>query len=245
MTAQLLTLNPGIDRATLAARFKSEGRVQVPDALVPESAEAVRQLLFENTPWELAWQAGNSGGPQTIDNAALRSPDAGRLAGQASEATDRSAHAGEYTCRFANYPVLKAYLDQRNPGGPYDLLLEQLNMPEMLDLVREITGVPELIKADAQATLFSGNHFLGYHDDSNKGQGWRIAYVMGFAPDDWRPDWGGYLQFFDENDDIEFGWKPRFNVLNLMAVPCPHAVSYVPPFAPNGRVSITGWFRDR
>lgn len=240
----MLTLNPTIDRATLAAQFKAVGRVQVGNVLTPESAEFMRRLLTNNKPWELAWQAGNEQGPQAIDNATLRGPDAARAAGQASEATDRSARLGEYSCRFANYPVLQAYLERRNPGGPFDILLEQMNMPEMLDLVREITGIPELLKADAQATLFSGNHFLGYHDDSNYGQGWRIAYVMGFAPDDWRPDWGGYLQFFDENGDIEFGWKPRFNVLNLMAVPCPHSVSYVPPFAPNTRLSITGWFRD-
>lgn len=141
--------------------------------------------------------------------------------------------------------MLQAYLEQRAPGGPHDVLLECINTPEMLGLVRAITGIPELVKADAQASLFAGNHYLGLHSDAHKGQGWRVAYVMGFAPDDWQPDWGGYLQFFDERGDVVCGWKPRFNVLNLFAVPCPHAVSYVPPFAPNGRLSITGWFRDR
>lgn len=199
---------------------------------------------MQGTSWELAWQAGDSG-PQAIDNATLAGPEAASAGRKASEATDVAARLGQYACRFASYPILRAYLERRMPGGPYDLLLEHLNAPPMLDLVRAVTGMPELVKADAQASLFAANHFLGLHRDTHKEQGWRVAYVLGLAPDGWRPDWGGYLQFFDEEGDIVCGWKPRFNVLNLFAVPCDHAVSYVAPFAPTGRVSITGWFRDR
>lgn len=245
MTAQILRINPDLDRDDLARQFAADGRVQIRDVLTDEAAQKVRQILFEQTQWELGWQAGNADGPQTIDNATLVGPNAAQEAARASAATDSAAARGDYSCRFAKYPILSAYLEQRAPGGPHDQLIEDMNRPEMLDLVRQVTGIGGLVKADAQATLFSGNHFLGYHDDTNYGQGWRIAYVLGLAPDDWKPDWGGYLQFFDEEGDIVHGWRPRFNVLNLMAVPCPHAVSYVPPFAPNGRVSITGWFRDR
>jgi Rps23 Pro-64 3,4-dihydroxylase Tpa1-like proline 4-hydroxylase len=66
---------------------------------------------------------------------------------------------------------------------------------------------------------------------------------MNFCAEPWRPDWGGYLQFLDEDGDIVAGYKPRFNALNLFRVPARHNVSYVPPFAPAGRFAITGWFR--
>lgn len=244
MTTELFALNPRTDLDALARRFADERRVQVNDFLTPGSALAIQDVLLRGTRWELAWQAGDSG-PRAIDNATLSGPHAAAAGHEASGATDVAARKGEYSCRFASYPMLQAYLDRRAPDGPHDRLLEYINTPEMLDLVRAITGIPELVKADAQASLFAGNHYLGWHSDTHKGQGWRVAYVMGFAPDDWKPDWGGYLQFFDERGDIVCGWKPRFNVLNLFAVPCPHAVSYVPPFAPNGRISITGWFRDR
>ena len=68
---------------------------------------------------------------------------------------------------------------------------------------------------------------------------------MNFTAGDWRPEWGGYLQFFDDEGDVVQAFRPRFNSLNLFAVPQPHAVSFVPPFAPLGRYAITGWFRDR
>jgi Rps23 Pro-64 3,4-dihydroxylase Tpa1-like proline 4-hydroxylase len=105
--------------------------------------------------------------------------------------------------------------------------------------------MPGLIKADAQATAYTPGDFLSLHTDSHVAEGWRVAYVLNFAPPDWKPDWGGYLNFFDADGDVVAGWRPRFNALNLLKVPQPHNVSYVPPFAPAERIAITGWFRDR
>ena len=34
---------------------------------------------------------------------------------------------------------------------------------------------------------------------------------------------------------------PRFNALNVFAVPQPHSVSIVSPFAVGARYSVTGW----
>lgn len=71
------------------------------------------------------------------------------------------------------------------------------------------------------------------------------VYSQNMTKVEWRPDFGGYLLFLNEDGDIEQGFRPRFNALNLFAVPQKHCVSYVPPFAPMGRFAITGWFRDR
>lgn len=240
----MIELNSQIDHAALAERFKADGRVQIRDVLTLESAQRVRALLLSGTKWGLVWQAGEADGVESLTNRALISKDAQAIVSRAGAATDAAGARGDYSFRFANYPVLQACLEGWDPGGPHDSLIEAMNMPAMLDMVRAVTSIPGLTKADAQATLFAPNHFLGLHTDAHRGQGWRVAYVLNFAPDDWSPDWGGYLQFFDEDGNIICGWRPRFNVLNLMAVPCAHSVSYVPPFAPNGRAAITGWFRD-
>ena len=60
---------------------------------------------------------------------------------------------------------------------------------------------------------------------------------------DWREDWGGHLNFFDGAGNIEQGFKPAFNVLNIFAVPAAHSVGLVAPFAARHRYSITGWLR--
>ncbi|MFV0645166.1 MAG: 2OG-Fe(II) oxygenase [Sphingomonadaceae bacterium] len=234
-----------IDRAACAARFAADGRVQVRDVLTRETAEEIRHILAEKTRWGLAWQSGIEASPQAAEAAELAGADGQDIARTVAQETSRSAGNGGYAFRFARYPMVQAYLGQWDAGGPHDLLLEYINTPDMLDLVREITGFPDLVKGDAQATLFAQGHFLGKHIDSHVEEGWRVAYVLNFAPDDWSPDWGGYLNFLDDDGDIIAGYRPRFNTLNMFRVPQAHNVSFVPPFAPAARFAITGWFRDR
>jgi Rps23 Pro-64 3,4-dihydroxylase Tpa1-like proline 4-hydroxylase len=244
MARELFTLNPDLDRSSLAATFARDGRVQVRDFLTAETANEVFEILARQTPWGIAWQAGGQDGPTAIEGPDLRSAPLEKQSA-INQATYRAAAAGEYAFQFARYPIVTAYLEKWHEGSPQDLLLEYINAPDFMDFVREVTGIAELVKADAQATLFAPGQFLGKHIDSHVAEGWKVAYVMNFCQRDWRPDWGGYLNFYDDEGDIVAGYRPRFNALNMFAVPRAHAVSFVPPFAPVGRFAITGWFRDR
>ncbi len=60
---------------------------------------------------------------------------------------------------------------------------------------------------------------------------------------DWDPDWGGLLQFYDAEKNVEQVFVPRFNTLSLFTVPQSHAVSAVAPYAPVGRLAITRMVR--
>jgi Rps23 Pro-64 3,4-dihydroxylase Tpa1-like proline 4-hydroxylase len=242
MTKTLFAINPALDRPALAARFAAKRRVQVRDVLTSEAARTLRGVLERETPWGFAYKG--AGEPTRLTEDQVRSLSAEARREIANDVQQTAASRG-YAVRFNQYPILDAYLAQRQPGGPHDILLEHLNDAPFLDLAREVTRIPELRKADAQATLFAPGDFLSLHNDSHKVEGWRVAYVLNLADDDWSPDWGGYLNFFDEDGDIVAGWRPRFNVLNLFAVPQPHHVSYVPPFAGRSRLAITGWLRDR
>lgn len=236
----LFELNPALDRAALAAAFARDRRVQVRDMLTPETAEEVHRVLMA-TPWGLA--VNPDGRSRGIRHAELRAmPQAERNAIGAGIA--RSVQQGGYGFVYHHYPMVTAYTERWAPDGAHDLLIEYLNAEPMLGLVRDVTGMPGLLKADGSATLFAPNQFLGLHSDSHVAQGWQVAYVLNFARD-WKPDWGGYLLFHDEDGDVIMGYRPRFNTLNLFAVPQWHSVSYVPPFAPPGRLAISGWFRDR
>lgn len=239
----LLEIAPALSRAAAAALFADRRRVQLRDVLSPASANAIRDLLSRTTPWGLAWGAGDAP-PQGLRReqiAAMPPPEQQKI----QQALTAAIRTGGYAFAFSQYRLLDAYLQRWAPGSLHEALLEQINGAPFLDLVREVTGLPSLIKADAQATLYAPGHFLGQHSDSHVGQGWLVAYVLNLTTDDWRPDWGGHLQFFDDDGDVIEAWRPRFNSLNLFAVPQAHAVSVVHPMAPLGRYAITGWFRDR
>ena len=239
----LFELNPEIDRDKAADVFARTGRVQIRDFLTRSAAATVHRILAFETPWGLAYRAGNDGpcGFRRQDPAVV---DPGRIQALMENAAT-AMQGADYAFVYAQYAMLNAHLEHWGEHDGLDLLVEHINDEPLLDLVRQVTGILELRKADAQATLYAPNHFLAVHDDSHKEESWRIAYVMNFCAIDWRPDWGGYLMFYDQDGDVIAGFRPRFNALNMFRVPQAHNVTYVPPFAPVGRFAITGWFRDR
>jgi Rps23 Pro-64 3,4-dihydroxylase Tpa1-like proline 4-hydroxylase len=238
----LFEINPGLGRDSLAKTFARDKRVQIRDFLTEPAARTIHRVLSRETPWGLAWHAGDDG-PNS-----LRRHEIAERQAELPTITQKIAAAmrgRDYAFAYAHYPILTAYQENWGEHEALHLLMEHINAEPLMDLVREITGIPELAKADAQATLYAPNHFLASHDDSHVAEGWRVAYVMNFCAEDWRPEWGGYLMFYDEEGDVVAGFRPRFNALNLFLVPQRHNVSYVPSFAPVGRFAITGWFRDR
>ena len=94
------------------------------------------------------------------------------------------------------------------------------------------------------ATAYGPGHFLTAHDDEVAGKKRHAAYVYNLTPT-WRIDWGGLLLFHGADGHVARGFTPSFNALNLFAVPQPHSVSMVAPFAANRRYSVTGWLRGR
>ncbi len=240
---RLFDINPKLDRRLLAAAFAQTGRVQIRDVLTEETARNLHQLVSRQTEWGLAWHAG-ADGPHNVP-----APDLRKMPQAEQAAIQQKLHAAlkgrDYGFLYAQYPMVWAYLQGWAPGGPHEAVVELINDDPLMALVREVTAMNDLIKADAQATLYAPHHFLATHDDSHVAEGWRVAYVLNLCAEDWRPEWGGYLNFYDDEGDIIQGFKPRFNALNLFRVPQRHAVSYVPPFAPHARFAITGWFRNK
>ena len=117
-----------------------------------------------------------------------------------------------------------------------------LSSKPVVDFFRQITGAGDIGFADAQGTAYGPGHFLTAHDDDVDGKRRRAAYVFNLTPE-WRVDWGGLLLFHAADGHVEEGYTPRFNALNIFAVPAVHSVSCVAPFAAHRRYSVTGWLR--
>ncbi len=245
MTAapSLFALNPALDPAAIAAALQANRLVQVDQALRPEAAEALWQILRHQTPFCLAWAGDGQPHGQRVLPEQLRQmrPDQKAMMGNGAAS---AAAAGRFAFLYGQYPLAEAAREQWHPGHPLYGLLDDINGPDLIDFARSVSGHADIIRADAQATLYAGGHFLTEHDDLVEQEGRRLAYVLNLAKD-WKPDWGGYLNFLDETGNIVAGFMPRFNTLNLFLVPMRHNVGLVPPFAPVGRYAITGWFRNK
>jgi len=230
----MIQINPNLDRSALAQRFHSQGWVQIRDVLTIDSALAVQEMLV-GTRWGLAWQVGPDGAHyEPADKIATMSRE-----GQAeilAKLNEAKTNAAAYSYAFSSHPL---------QGSPHGELLEALNGADFLDLIRAVTGDAEIVRVDGQATLYAPGHYLAAHDDHEKEVGRRLAYVLSMTKGEWRPEWGGYLNFFNDEGDIEAGIRPRFNTLNLFAVPRWHSVSQVLIDAPMARYAVSGWGRGK
>ena len=149
----------------------------------------------------------------------------------------------KYQFIYSFFPILNAYFSPDAPRfGIFDFY-EFINSEPVLEFIRKVTGLGDIQWADAQATWYKPGHFLKAHNDEHSGEGRRAAYVMNLSPD-WDRDWGGFLQFFDADDNVEEAFKPTFNTLNIFTVPQLHSVSMVSTYVSAERLAVTGWFRS-
>jgi Rps23 Pro-64 3,4-dihydroxylase Tpa1-like proline 4-hydroxylase len=232
-----LKLNPSLDAAGLAELYRENGRIQIKDFLSPSSALAVLEEL-QSLPWGLVFNDGDRVVQLHADQVAQLS---NREAAAIMAGIRERARSG-YQFFYAFYPVLTAYFSPAIERRPIFEFYELMNSRAVLDFIRQVTGLPGINWADGQATWYKPGHFLKAHSDEAAAEVRMAAYVMNFSVD-WDRDWGGFLQFFDRNGNVELGFKPDFNALNLFTIPAPHSVSMVSTYVTAKRLAVTGWFR--
>lgn len=232
-----IRLNPDLDPAPLAMTYRTRGRMQLRDMFVPESAQAIYKEL-QKLPWWLAYRDGDTVVQLSPEQLAALSPQA---AGEIRRSVDEGARKG-YQFLYNYFPLFAAYFQSGGTGHDIFRVYEFINSPEMLSFFRTLTGLDDIAWADGQATLYRAGHFLKFHTDDEPGQKRRAAYVLNFTPQ-WDLDWGGLLQFWSDNNDVEQAYRPVFNALNIFTVPSRHSVSAVTSYSPGLRFSITGWLR--
>lgn len=241
-----LRLNPALDPSPYAEAYARDGMVFIDDVMEPDAAELTYRILTESVSWRLVFPepAAELGAPETV--ARLSRED---IAAMGRDALNRRLGAvmerarDNYGYLYNAYPMIDAYVDGRDPGHPIHRITEFLNSPAFLDFGRTVIGVPEVTKADAQATLYTRGNFLTRHTDIGLGRERRAAYTFGFTKN-WQTDWGGLLMFLDDALDVTRAFVPRFNRLSIFDGHRVHAVSPVAPYAGGGRYQITGWLRD-
>jgi len=233
-------LNPALNIDNLAAEFRQRRRIQIHDVLLPEAAESLCGCLENEVPWDVAFIDGEQSTLLTADRlASFTQKDWMDLNNKVqTRAVDK------FQFIYNSYMMVTAYKEKRDPGLLLHSMVEYINAPAFLELMRRVTGIFSIMKADAQATRYIPGHFLKKHNDQAVGQYREIAYVLNLTRK-WQADWGGLLQFLDDDGKVTDTYLPTFNSLTLFQVPTWHHVSYVAPFVPYGRYAITGWGMSR
>lgn len=239
MSGRALHLAEQRNVQSLRESFVAERRVHISNILVDDSAQRLLAALKDEIKWLIAFNF--KGQHRHTTEEAFNALDL-----DARQGIERAIHEGAHTgfqYYYRNYPILELVEAKLDVHPLMRELLGFLNSKPFLSFARQVTGFDDIAFCDAQATCFGPGHFLTQHKDDVDGKNRRAAYIISLS-ENWRADWGGHLAFLDDKGHIERAILPVFNSLNILAVPQPHSVTYVTPFA-GKRYSITGWLRTK
>ncbi len=238
MSELKLAVNTSVDRHSDIATFQTRGRAQARAFLTDSAARNLISVIEAQETWNAVFDRAG----QNVDlNAnALSALSVEQMRGLLGHVNQTASSGFQYF--FANIPLYDIYHSGRKVDPALRKLYEFINGEAFLAACRALTGFSNISFADAQITRYGPGQFLTRHDDNVEGKNRLAAYVLNLT-ETWRSEWGGALEFYDAEGNIEQGFTPAFNTLNLFAVPQTHAVTYVTPFAQAYRYAITGWLR--
>jgi SM-20-related protein len=231
-----LRLSPNHDVAALAAEYRAHGRLRIADLLAEDGLADFWHYLSDRDDW---WHLINTpDGVLELDPVAREEmPTERRVA--LEEIVNQGARTG-FQYRYEGLRVPACASDGAdNPLAAFSRLMAS---EEMIAFLCAVTGFAGLAFTDGHATAYGPGDFLTGHDDDVAGKDRIAAYVFGMTPR-WRPEWGGLLLFHGPDEASVTGHVPRFNTLDLFAVPQRHSVSMVTAAAPLRRFAVTGWLR--
>jgi Rps23 Pro-64 3,4-dihydroxylase Tpa1-like proline 4-hydroxylase len=232
-----MEINPDLNVDALAGELARNRRLQIRDFFTSGAADRIYGMLERETPWWLAFNEGEE--VRQLSPEMLSKMPPAMIEQALGQVVERAQT--QYQFVYAFYPIIGNYFSP-DPKPPISQVFRFLNTPRVLDWLRRLSGRDDVKWVDAQATLYQSGHFLKSHSDKDSADVRAAAYVLNFTKL-WERDWGGYLQFFNEDHDIELALRPIFNAMNIFLVPTDHSVGIVSPFAYGNRYSVTGWLR--
>lgn len=221
--------------------FRTHRRLHIPDFLHKTSAKALHEVVSEADGWIRSIHlAPGQDVDITMDQLAELS-DEERLTLEHS-LVDSSTDSVKYM--FDAVRVTPNIEAGRDVPASLRAIHEFVNGRAFLGFMAQLTGDDRIAFADVMATRYLPGHFATAHADDLAGHRRLYAFVLNLTPQ-WRADWGGVLTFLDEDGHVAEGYVPKFNALNVFAVPQTHAVSVVSRLARAPRLSVTGWVHGR
>jgi Rps23 Pro-64 3,4-dihydroxylase Tpa1-like proline 4-hydroxylase len=234
-------LNPNLDTNALAARFREDGRIRIENLLDPMIAERIRSACKTDVPYEFISFIDNKN--VAIPSAEMAKFDQAQMQEFRVKMMDAASKGIGFF--YSGYMMARKLDDSVSENLKFlHSVFEFLNGDEMLTFISTVTGRKDLKSADAQFTRFTPGQFLTRHRDDVTSEERRLGYVLAFSKN-WHPDWGGLLQFFDDDGAPRDAWAPMFNSMSLFDIRHVHSVTFIAPFAAEQRFSLTGWFRAK
>lgn len=228
------SLNANLNTDTLSNEFKLDKRVQVPQIVQDQQLNALFKCMHNELSYDQAL---------IMNNQAQLMPLSTFKSLEQAEAKQLVKNVYEQAARGVGFWYGRAPESEKTKP----LLIEfkkWLNSNEVFNFVKKITGEQEICNTVIQYTRYLPGDFLTRHKDLGSENTRKIAFVFHLSPQ-WHPDWGGLLQFYQQDGQPRDAWAPNFGSLHLFNTQHIHAVTAITSFAPSARYTISGWFTTK
>jgi SM-20-related protein len=229
-------LNPELDIDELRLAFAQDQRVRIDHVLDQSFAKEVEAALKQSVPFEYIFHRQGLDYVVAEQKMAQLPP---------AEREKLQSELSELATQGVGFLYAGYRMEGRRLAGAPPILkrLFELVNTELLEKISLITDCPNIKDADGQFTRLTKGHYLTRHLDNVEEERRRLAYVLNFTRT-WHPDWGGLLQFYENDGTPRDAWAPQFNSLALFDVRHVHSVTYVAPHAADPRFALTGWYHN-
>lgn len=228
-------LNNQLDLERLRQDYALHNRILIRNALQPDVATNTLRSLEQEIPWQMAYM--EKGTTCAFSRAKRAGMSDEQWEGIQKKITALGANGFQFC--YGHYSVSAGNHEQCRADAYINQLAAYLASERFLEFGRTVTGLSEVTRCEVLAARYTGGDFLMMHDDFQKPER-RAAFVFNLT-EGWHPDWGGLTHFVERDGTIAETYVPTYNSLLMFTVPKLHIVSYVMPFAPRPRYTVTGW----
>lgn len=227
-----IALNDKLKTAAYTKEFKAKGRVRVPGVLSAEGADALYAAIRDNCVWNIRYR--KDGESTTLSGQELQS----RIQRRQRELMERIYTGAQngYQHLYFVCPLSSPLPDGSDPLAEAKAFFDS---DEFLEVLRKVTGVKKGALLDVLARWTNRDHFETDNAEALDGQDKKFVFTLDLAPN-WRGDWGGHLNFLDDDGAEEERWAPGYNSLDIYTVPARTSISYVTPFVGEFRLAVCG-----
>lgn len=230
-------INPANNFNSLKPAYLQDHRIRISQVLSEDACEQLHTIAKSNTPYYLAYSDGPR--PTIIKPSEFDAMTREKRHEFWSRRYEQASLGVGYV--YKGFMPKNANLGADQTLKPLREFSDFWSGTEVLEKIRTLTGISNLIYSDAQFTCLLPGHFLTRHRDADNSGKRRLAYTIGLTKN-WHPDWGGLLQFYEDDGTPRDAWAPAFNTLNLFDIDHIHSVTHITPYALEPRLSIVGWF---
>jgi Rps23 Pro-64 3,4-dihydroxylase Tpa1-like proline 4-hydroxylase len=232
-------LNDALDRKRLHRLFLKKSRIEVRNFLAPSSAITLFKYLNSAIHWRSIVVANEKLQElyPAVPGAQTAEEDSVLLA---------AAHAGAQTGFAATYDVTRIIGQPDRQEAIENPILARfeafLNEAGFIGCVRELMAIDSIERCETHAMRFRSGHFVSFHEGTSSADQTgtrRGTFLLSLTPE-WKPEWGGLLEFRSRDGSAIEGYVPRFNSLVLYSFPQGNWTSAVTGFAGGPRLAIAG-----